>query len=132
MDMRIALVSLWAEDVSATARFYRDAIGLTPLPHHPGGRPHFDLVDSTLTILKGKPIPPQDPEVARFPLIAFAVGDLEAAIQRLQDHGVELPWGIENDAAGRWVMFPDPAGNLIELVEWQAAPAARPSWPGLR
>jgi hypothetical protein len=33
-------------------------------------------------------------------------------------HNVELPWGLESNPAGRWVMFHDPAGNLIELVQW--------------
>ena len=51
--------------------------------------------------------------------MAFAVDDLEAAIARLQAHGVELPWGIENDEVSRWVMFHDPAGNLIELVQFE-------------
>jgi hypothetical protein len=29
-----------------------------------------------------------------------------------------LPWGIEGDARSRWVMFHDPAGNLVELVQF--------------
>lgn len=62
MDVRIAVVSLWAEDVPAAAHFYRDAIGLSLQTHHSGGRPHFDLGGSTLTLLKGRPLPPQDPQ----------------------------------------------------------------------
>jgi hypothetical protein len=31
---------------------------------------------------------------------------------------VDLPWGIERDEHSRWAMFHDPAGNLIELVEF--------------
>jgi catechol 2,3-dioxygenase-like lactoylglutathione lyase family enzyme len=58
----------------------------------------------------------QDPQ--RFPLIALAVDDLDAAEQNLLLHGVELPWGIEADADSRWVMFHDPAGNLVELVQF--------------
>jgi len=33
-------------------------------------------------------------------------------------HQVELSWGIEQDASTRWVMFHDPAGNLLELVQF--------------
>jgi hypothetical protein len=58
------------------------------------------------------------PAEPRFPLIAFSVPDLEAAVQNLQRLGIELPWGEESDPAGRWVMLRDPAGNLIELVQW--------------
>ena len=116
MDIKIAVVSIRAEDVSAAAHFYRDAVGLPLMAHH-GGRPHFDLGDAHLTILKGRPVPVRDPTPSRFPIVAFAVPDLDAAIERLDAHQVELPWGIEENETGRWVMFHDPAGNLIELVE---------------
>jgi catechol 2,3-dioxygenase-like lactoylglutathione lyase family enzyme len=122
MDVRIAVVSLWAEDVPAAAHFYRDVIGLPLQKHHSGARPLFDLGGTFLTILKGRPQLPITPEPPRFPLLAFAVENLDAAIRRLQEHGVQLPWGIESDAAGRWVMFHDPAGNLVELVEFQPLP----------
>jgi predicted enzyme related to lactoylglutathione lyase len=76
------------------------------------------LWSSHLTILKGHPNPAQDAVPARFPLIAFAVDDLEANIERLRAHQVALPWGIEQDDNSRWVMFQDPAGNMIELVQF--------------
>ncbi len=117
MDPRIAVISLWAEDVPAAAHFYRDVIGLKLL-HHPGGRPHFDVGGVYLTLLKGRPIPAQDPVPVRFPLVAFAVDDLDARIERLRSHKVDLPWGIEQDADSRWAMFHDPVGNLIELVQF--------------
>jgi catechol 2,3-dioxygenase-like lactoylglutathione lyase family enzyme len=117
---RIAVVSLWAEDVPAAAHFYRDAIGLRLLPHHShhDGRPHFDVGGAYLTILKGKPIPAQNAEPSHFPLIAFAVDDLTSAIERLQVHHVELLTDVAEDADSRWVIFHDPAGNLIELVQF--------------
>ena len=40
------------------------------------------------------------------------------AVVSLRRHGVDLPRGLESNPAGRWVIFHDPAGNLIELVEW--------------
>jgi len=116
MNPRIAVVSLWAEDVLACAHFYRDVIGLKLLHHH-GERPHFDLNGCILTILKGRPVAPQDPEPARFPLFAIAITDLDGAVERLKMHGVPMPWGIEANAQNRWVMFYDPAGNLVELVQ---------------
>ena len=71
-----------------------------------------------LTILEGRPIPPVYPVPSRFPSLAFAVDDLDAAVQRLRAHQVALPWGIEEDGDSRWVMFKDPAGNLIELAQF--------------
>ncbi len=117
MNPRLAVVSLWAEDVPAATRFYRDVIGLRLLFHH-DRRPHFDLSGAYLTILSGRPQYPHNPVPERFPILAFAVDHLDSAVERLQQHGVELPWGVEHDGRSRWVMFSDPAGNLIELVEF--------------
>ncbi len=118
MPNKLAVVSIWAEDVPAAAYFYRDVLELRLLNHH-GDRPHFDLDGVYLTILKGRPTPAQDAVPARFPLVAFAVDDLDSAIARLRAHGVELPWGIEKEETSRWVMFRDPAGNLVELAQFK-------------
>ncbi len=117
MTARIAVISLWAQDVPATAYFYRQVIGLPLVAHH-GGRPHFDLGGSYLVILQGTPSPAEDAVPERFPLVAFTVEDLDAAIARLESHSVSLPWGVESDAISRWVMFHDPGGNLVELVQY--------------
>jgi len=117
MVTSVAVVSLWAEDVPAAVHFYQDILGLRLLLHD-HERPHFDVGGCYLTILKGRPVPAQDAVPARFPLIALAVDDLDAAEQNLRLHGVELPWGIEADVNSRWVMFHDTAGNLVELVQF--------------
>lgn len=113
---RVVVISLWAEDVPETAHFYKDVLGLELLPHHHGDRPHFKVGDTYLVILKGKPIPAEDTIPERFPLFALGVDDLDAAAERLQAHGVELPWGIEGNRDSRFIMFYDPAGNLIEFA----------------
>ena len=112
----IEVICLWAEDVPKTAHFYRDVLGLELLPDHHAGRPHFRVGGVYLTILKGKPHPAEDSDPSRFPLFAFRVNDLDEAVKRLQAHGVDLPWGVEDRGGSRWVMFHDPAGNLIELT----------------
>ncbi len=119
MSTRFAVVTVWAEDVAANAHFYRDVLGLQPLPHL-GTRPHFKVADVYLVILKGIPAPARDTVPERFPLFALAVDDLDEMIRRLEKHGVALPWGVERDADGRWVMLRDPAGNLIELAEFNS------------
>jgi len=114
----IAIFSLWAENVSTAAHFYRDVVGLCLLPHH-DHRPAFDLGNgSYLVINRGQPVPARNSESPHFPLIAFAVEDLERAIEHLKVHGVELPWGVETGENSRWVKFRDPAGNLIEFVQF--------------
>jgi len=119
MDAKLAVIALWARDVPAAARFYRDVLGLRLLPHHAQERPHFDLDGVFLVILPGEPpFPPPEP---RFPLVTFSVPDLDPAVQELRRQGVDLPWGVEGNAAERWVMFRDPAGNLLELAEFKPA-----------
>jgi len=115
-NARVFVVSLWAEDLPAALHFYRDVIGLSLLSHHKG-RPHFDLGGAYLVLLQGKPPASPDTLGTRYPLVALALIDFEAALARLQAHGVELPWGIEAGEGLRWVMLHDPAGNLIEIVD---------------
>ncbi|HEY45388.1 MAG: hypothetical protein AMJ88_18190 [Anaerolineae bacterium SM23_ 63] len=119
MVTRIAVVSLWAEDVPTTVHFYRDVIGLSLLPHH-GEYPHFDLDGSYLVILRGQPVPAQDAEPSHFPIVAFSVSDFDASVARLLDHDIELSWSEDKESHPRWVMFHDPAGNLIELVQFES------------
>jgi catechol-2,3-dioxygenase len=121
MNTRIAVVSLWAPDVAAAAQFYRDVIGLRSVKQR-HKRPHFSLGGTYLVLLQGQPAAAEDAVPAHFPLLAFAVDDLDAALERLREHGVSLPWGVGHDAHSRWAMFHDPAGNLIELVEEEHEP----------
>ena len=121
MPPQLAVVTLWAEDVPQAAHFYRDVLGLRPVkaPHHHGDRPHFDVNGVYLTLLRGTPRPAENATPARFPVVAFAVENLEDAIAKLTAHHVELPWDIEEDSGSRWVMFHDPAGNLIEIAQFK-------------
>jgi catechol 2,3-dioxygenase-like lactoylglutathione lyase family enzyme len=118
MVNKLAVIGIWAEDVPAATHFYHDVVGLRLTDQH-GDRPHFDLDGIYLTILKGRPMPAHDATPSHFPIIAFAVDDLDIAVARLRAHKVELPWGIENGVVSRWVKFHDSAGNLVELVQFE-------------
>jgi catechol 2,3-dioxygenase-like lactoylglutathione lyase family enzyme len=114
---RLVVASLRAEDVPAAAHFYRDVIGLRLMPDH-GQWPAFGLENGVhLVIVQGQIPASRDEGAARFPVIALSVPDLDEAVEHLQAHGVELPWGVESNRGARWVMFYDPAGNLIELAQ---------------
>ena len=41
MNIHFADVDLWVEYVSASAHYYRDAVGLNIIPHLAGERPHL-------------------------------------------------------------------------------------------
>jgi len=113
------MVSLKAKDVARAAHFYRDVIGLEMAGHH-GHMPDFDLNGTYLTIIQGEPVATLAGASAQFPVLALEVEDLDKAIDRLRLHHVELPWGIEQGDTSRWVKFYDPAGNLIELVQFDS------------
>jgi catechol 2,3-dioxygenase-like lactoylglutathione lyase family enzyme len=116
----LAVVSLRAKDVSQAVHFYRDVLGLPLLPHH-DHRPAFDLDGVYLVIVEGEPGAAQGSEAARFPVLAFEVEDLDKALGHLGDHGVALPWGVERGEGSRWALFHDPAGNLLEFVQFRVA-----------
>lgn len=117
MKLKLAVVTLWAEDVNRTTDFYRDVLGL-PLLMMDLGRPHFDLGGAYLVILPGQPHKREDSTRSRFPVLAFAVDNLDAVVQQLKTQGVEMPWGIEEDSDSRWIMFNDPGGNLLEIAHF--------------
>ena len=98
--------------------FYKDVVGLRLIPHH-DHHPAFELGHEIfLVIVQGRTITNRQSEQSSFPVIAFAVDDLENAVASLETHGVDLPWGVEESAESRWVKFYDSAGNLIEFVQF--------------
>jgi catechol-2,3-dioxygenase len=117
MKLKLAVVTLWAEDVHLTADFYRDVLGL-PVLMMDRGRPHFDLGGVYLVILPGQPHKLEDSMQTRFPVLAFAVTDLDMVVHQLNSQGVKMSWGIEEDSDSRWVMFSDPGGNLLEIAQF--------------
>jgi catechol 2,3-dioxygenase-like lactoylglutathione lyase family enzyme len=110
------LVTAWAVDVPKSLHFYRDILGLDLLPHH-GNHPVFTVGDDLhLIIRKGTPVAVLDAEP--FPVIAFQVADLHQAIQQLQANDVKLSGDILTKPGVRYIMFYDPAGNLLEIAEF--------------
>lgn len=114
----VVVLTLWAEDIPAQVNFYHNVLGLEPLvtPGH-DHRPHFKLNGATLVILQGQPHPAENTKPDRWPLFALAVNDLEKFVEQLKTHEIQLPWGIEGQSPKNYVMFQDPAGNLIEVVQ---------------
>ena len=115
MKLKLAVVTLWGEDVQKMSDFYQNILGLR-MAMIDRGRPHFDFGGGYLVLLRGTPHPAMDSTPPRFPVIAFGVDDLHPLIHQLTSHHVDLPWGLEKDSDSTWVMFYDPGGNLIEVA----------------
>ncbi len=117
-DTQLKVVSIRAEDLPATVHFYRHVLGFN-LVHHHEHHPSFELQNGVfLVIVQAQSKVEQISGEAAFPVLAFEVDDLETAIKTLKSNNVALPWGVEERSGSRWVKFYDPAGNLIEIVQF--------------
>ena len=119
---RIFETVLYATDLAACERFYRDAIGLRV-----ESRSELMLAlrcgDGVLLIFDpdgseqpGRPVPSHG---ARGPgHVAFGVTDdeLPAWRRRLEDAGVPIEREVEWDAGGRSIYVRDPGDNSVELA----------------
>ena len=118
MKLNLAVVTVWADNFEETVNFYKKVLGMNDIHQESKGIIHFKIDDVLFTIMKGKPASATNSIIPRFPIIAFSVGDIQKSFAVLKENKVELPWGIEESPAAKWVMFHDPAGNLIELVQF--------------
>lgn len=120
---RVLETCLYVDDVEGAANWYEDRLGLDrhaeALPRHV----FFALEDQMLLLFDPRETEEADPGDKAPPHgatgpqhVAFAVEDLEAWCERLEEAGVEIvaerDWG-----GGHSFYFEDPAGNVLELVE---------------
>lgn len=115
---RLSHVSFAVRDLARSLRFYRDLLGLEPIPRpdfgFPGawfaaGEAQVHLIEVTPETNVGSPSPVLTP-IANH--TAFAVADHAATVERLRAHGLEV---IDGGAMGQcWVQDPD--GNVIEFI----------------
>jgi catechol 2,3-dioxygenase-like lactoylglutathione lyase family enzyme len=117
---RIAHVSVNVEgSLIETRRFYTDVLGLDDLPRpeipgvggswHHLGNTQLHLVDAAA---RGTGIDSRGPHFCVF------VDDLDAAIEELNDRGIDYVRGAQGDVIQIWII--DPAGNTVELQQDRA------------
>jgi catechol 2,3-dioxygenase-like lactoylglutathione lyase family enzyme len=111
--------SFAVRDLAAARRFYADTLGLT-VSEPRAGLLRLHLAGDRDFVLYLKP----DHEPARFTVLNFLVGDIDAAVDELTGRGVrferyEQPKtdakGIDRAENVAW--FADPSGNLLSVVE---------------
>ena len=114
---------LYAQDLSATAAFYRDVLGLAPLGEPSELGCAFRLASGGMLLIF-------DPRVSGAPgrdvpshgatgpgHIAFWVASLEAWKAHLAISAVAIEHEATWPPGGRSIYVRDPAGNSVELVE---------------
>jgi lactoylglutathione lyase len=124
--MRFNQVRLLVTNFDATFRFYRDVLGLEVGFGQEGDvYADFKLSDDTTLALFGRQdmasaigtAAPLHADALDRVAVVFAVDDLQATVDRLTEHGVELvapptdrpEWGM------RTAHFRDPDGTLLEI-----------------
>jgi predicted enzyme related to lactoylglutathione lyase len=114
----LAGVLIWteADRFPAMARFYRDALGLTPRSAKPDFV-NFDWQGVRLSVgvhdgIRG---PSRDP--LRL-MINLTVADIRSVHERLVRAGVAFTRAPEREDWGGWVAtFADPDGNVLQLMQ---------------
>ncbi len=109
------------DDLDKARAFYAETLGL-PVAQAPGGLT-VTLAGGRDTLIYHKP----DFEPATYTILNFEVGDVEATVDELNSHGIEMERydGFDQDEkgiarapgfpTGAW--FTDPAGNIIVVHE---------------
>ena len=119
---RIFETVLYAEDLAAAERFYRDAIGLEVI-----GRGDLAIVfrcgggvllifDPRKSGAPGRDVPSHGTSGAGHIAFGAKPEDLDAWRQQLRKAGVSIEREVDWDEGGRSIYFRDPAGNVVELA----------------
>jgi catechol 2,3-dioxygenase-like lactoylglutathione lyase family enzyme len=129
---QFASVRYVVDDVQAAIDFYTDHLGFTL---RGSAVPAFaEVTAGPLRLLLSGPASsgaratPDDAADAGRNRIHLVVDDLDAEIDRLRAAGQPFRSDVVSGPGGRQILLADPAGNLIELFQ----PAARPAAPADR
>jgi lactoylglutathione lyase len=128
------------ENVDASLRFYRDALGLQEVRRSESSAGRFTLIylaapgdeDAQVELTYNWPDADGKAETytdgRNFGHLAYAVDDIYAACQRLMDHGVTINRPPRD---GRMAFVRSPDGISIELLQAGAALAPAEPWASM-
>lgn len=119
----ISAITLFAEDLAATKRFYQEVFGL-PVHYEDDASVVFRFENTLINLLAASeateliaPASIASREAGARMQFTITVDDVDATCADLQSHGVELlngpidrPWGV------RTATFRDPAGHIWEIA----------------
>lgn len=108
-------VSLNVTDTERSLEFYRDVLGLVALP-----RPDFGFGGAWLDAGNGRQIHLIEADVPDDlgQHMAFQVADIDAAVEALRDHGIDVPDPRPvGETSIMQTFVSDPDGNRIEFTQ---------------
>jgi catechol 2,3-dioxygenase-like lactoylglutathione lyase family enzyme len=110
------------QDMDRAVGFYRDTLGLRLIRRDDSFWAELDGGSIRLALHATREGAPVERGGA---VAAFRVEDLDAAAVGLKERGVELTHQGEVEGYGRFALFPDPDGNLIEIIEYASSEETR-------
>jgi catechol 2,3-dioxygenase-like lactoylglutathione lyase family enzyme len=100
-----------ADDIEASAAWYRDVLGLREVADFGDWR-EFEVGGERFAVDSGTPAT----EIPNA-VVSFRVADLDAAVAELAARGIAPAHGIVDAGPTRFVTLADPAGNLVQLSQ---------------
>src|SRR5688572_16338799 len=113
---------LYADDLAAAERFYREALGLEVLERSAlvialrCGDGVLLIFDPRKSGVGGRDVPSHGTSGVGHIAFAAKPQELPAWRERLQQAGVAIEKEIDWDGGGRSIYFRDPQGNVVELA----------------
>ncbi|HEX5600508.1 MAG TPA: VOC family protein [Hyphomicrobiaceae bacterium] len=118
---------LYASDLDAAERFYRDVLGMEPFSKSPGRQLFYRCGDQVFLVFNPEatskppapnalPVPPHGAVGPGHVCFRANAAEIEVWRKHLESHGI----AIEADfqwPGGRSIYFRDPAGNCLEFAE---------------
>ena len=119
---------LYAVDLGAIERFYRDVLGLEPAARVEGRQVFYRLGEQMLLIFNPEaterppaksalPVPPHGAYGEGHVCFRASVEEVGRWRAHLEDHGITIESDFEWPGGGRSIYFRDPAGNCLEFAE---------------
>ncbi|MDO5053089.1 MAG: VOC family protein [Pseudoclavibacter sp.] len=123
--MHIAMLSIHVSDPAAAHAFYTGPIGLETVMAAPEA--NLFIVRNPGADHPGLLLEPGDSPVAAayatglreagLPALVLGTEELDADLRRLREAGVRIVGDVVDSPAGRFVLFDDTVGNLVQLHE---------------
>jgi catechol 2,3-dioxygenase-like lactoylglutathione lyase family enzyme len=119
---RIFETVLYAEDLPAVERFYRDAVGLEVIRRGDlavvfrCGSGVLLIFDPRESRAAGRDVPSHGTSGVGHVAFATKPEDLVAWRKQLREAGVPIELEMDWEEGGRSIYFRDPAGNVVELA----------------
>jgi glyoxylase I family protein len=105
-----------AKDSDALTRWYRDSLGIDPVPMAEGEKSwHQEAGETAFTSMPGSVDQFGQPD--RQWAINFRVADLDGIVEQLRSAGNEVDVDPTTYSMGRFASLTDPEGNPIQLWE---------------